>query len=173
MAAKKVLDVNMPGGRAEHDALDREYRDHALWLVSIARRQLGSAGDAEDVVHEAYIRAARYPAVNRTKPRSLLARILRNLIRDRARACRREQAGQRALASADVRAGVHDAEQHSLLALKQIILGMPGTYQEVFLLSRFTALTQAEIAARLGISLKTVEWRLAKALAYCAERIPE
>lgn len=171
MSPRKILKIDAAEEGVQREALDREYRDHSLWLVSVARHQLGSSSDAEDFVHEAYIRAARYPAASREQPRPLLARILRNLIRDRARASKRERAGWRAAASIDGYSDSHEAEQHSLLTLKQIILGMPDTYREVFLLSRFTALTQAEIAIRLEISVKTVEWRLAKALAYCAEQV--
>lgn len=171
VAAKKINCVRA-AMRTQQGALDREYRDHSAWLISLARREVGSA-DAEDVVHEAYIRAARYPAASRSEPRSLLARIVRNLIKDRARSWRRQKIGQRELAASGGTAAAHDAEQHSLLTLKQLIIEMPKTYRDVFMLSRFTALTQVEIADRLGISVKTVEWRLAKALAYCAKRISE
>ena len=172
MTAKKGLQNRTANHPDERDQLDREYREHARWLLSVARRRLGSSAEAEDFVQEAYIRAARYPAGSRTKPRPLLARILKNLIRDRARAWKREQTGRRLLAVADV-PPCSDAEQHSLLVLKQVILGMPDTYREVFLRSRFTTLSQAQIASKLGISLKTVEWRLSKALAYCAESLAE
>lgn len=160
-------------GPHEREALDREYRQHAPWLRAVARHRTGSHDVAEDLVQEAYLRAARYSTAQRSNPRSLLVCILSNLIKDRFRSKARERVG---LAKLSVRPdsieGQHP-QQEELLSLRNAILGMPDPLRQVFLLARFTPATQTEIAKRLNISVKTVEWRLAKALDYCARVVGE
>jgi RNA polymerase sigma-70 factor (ECF subfamily) len=65
--------------------------EHRPFLVGVAHRLLGSADDAEDVVQEAAIRAARSSTVA-DEPRAWLTRVVTNLALDRLRsaAVRRE-----------------------------------------------------------------------------------
>lgn len=62
-------------------------------------------------------------------------------------------------------------EQEAVLELERIVLDLPEKIRDVFVLSRFRHMTNAEIATTLGISVKTVEWRMGKALAYCMSRL--
>jgi RNA polymerase sigma factor (sigma-70 family) len=64
-----------------------------------------------------------------------------------------------------------EGDQEYLLALKRTILSLPPDLRHVFVLSRFTAMTNVQIAEQLGVSVKTVEYRMRKALLLCAERL--
>ena len=59
------------------------------------------------------------------------------------------------------------------LVVKETILSIPEPYRDVFVLSRFDGLTYEEIAARCGLSVKSVEWRLSKAVSHCLKRIQD
>jgi RNA polymerase sigma-70 factor (ECF subfamily) len=148
--------------------LDRHYRRYADWLGRAIRHRFASpAVEVEDVVQEAYLRLARYADEGRDHaPRALLLQIASNIARD---ALRRADVRRRIVVAIDEEPveGRIDADQAEQLQLKQIILALPPHLREVFLLSRFTTMSHAEIARHCGISVKTVEWRMGKALALC------
>lgn len=156
----------------ERTALEWEYREHAEWLRSLASRRIGNPHAAEDLVQEAFVRAARYPA-DRRNGRPLLSRILANLIKDRFRSKSRELAALDSFAAVAGMAVVAEADQAETIDFTNLIVAMPKKLRDVFVLARFTPMTQPEIAVRLGISTKTVEWRLAKALEYCVKHLGE
>ena len=156
--------------------LDSLYRLHKNWLGSALRRRFGLAiaQVAEDVVQETYVRAAPYQAAGVIqRPRAFLLRIASNIARDHLR---HEKLGFAATLAGGglAEAAVGDcqpAEQMAALQLKDIILSLPERYREVFVLSRFGGLTYEEIAHHCDLSVKTVEWRMKKALALCARRL--
>ena len=55
--------------------------------------------------------------------------------------------------------------------LQKCINNMPEAQRETFKLSRFTPLTNKEIAEKLNVSEKTVEYRLSQALKFLKERM--
>lgn len=159
------LPLSKPGVAEEPEEL---YRDHADWLASTLRRRFGPEA-AEDVAQETWLRLLASDAASRVRsPRAFLLRIAANLMIDR----RRRRARRPEAATADAPAGAaQGADQLELLALKQIVLGLPAPLRDVFVLSRYEGMTYQSIAAHLNISVKTVEWRMSRALALCAERL--
>lgn len=153
----------------EDDRLGELYRLYSGWLRASLRRRVG-AQDAEDLVQEAYLRVARHPGVGAVRhPKALLFRIAVNLAVD---AQRRARTARIALEAAT---GIDEASdaprQTQALLLKQVIMSLPDPLREVFVLSRFGGLTYEQIGERLGVSVKTVEWRMSRALAHCAAQL--
>ena len=125
------------------------------------------AQEADDLLQEVWLRVA--PERVRTEirhPPSFLLKIAANL---RAEGMRSRSRASRWLWHQEVlQTGFELDAQADELHAKQIILGLPQPLRDVFVLSRFGGLTNAQIAEQLGIRPKTVEWRMTKALAHCA-----
>jgi len=130
------------------------------------------AGDADDHAQTALLRALERAPEELHNPRAYLARVTRNVAIDEARRIRAR--GGRALALDDLPQSHQPwtaPDQESAVLLKQVILGLPPLYRDVFILNRFVGLTYVEIARRLGVSDKTVEYRMSRALALCQEAL--
>jgi len=63
------------------------------------------------------------------------------------------------------------AEQDEAVLLRQIVSALPPPLRDVFVLSRFAGMTNQDIATACGLSVKTVEWRMTKALALVTLRL--
>ncbi len=169
-------DGDEDGGRGDIAVarrLDSLYRRYAGWLRQTLRSRLGAAPDeADDLVQEAYARIARYTAADSDRhPKALLLTIARNLLRDsRGRAAYRLAAAAPRMVELGELLPI-EPDQAEQLLLKQVVLGIPQPYRDVFILSRFTAMGYEQIAAHLGISQKTVKRRMTKALEHCARQL--
>lgn len=150
--------------------LEALYREHAGWLTAALRRRFGREV-AEDLSQETFARVRPYADGGIRRPRELLMTIAANAARElRRRAAVRApetlQSGPPPAAETAAPAGQFDA-----VLLKQVIAGLPPKLRVVFVLSRFEGLTYPQIAQGLGISVKTVEWRMSRALELCAARL--
>lgn len=149
--------------------VDLLYRDTAGLLQRRIRAQVGSAEEASDLVHEAFSRllGARTGASLRN-PAAFLNQIVRNLLIDRSR----RAAVRPSIVPLEVEGDFAiPPEQGQALELEQmrqryhaIIDGLPPRTREVFLLHRVDELGYREIAERLDISIRTVEWHVAQAI---------
>jgi RNA polymerase sigma-70 factor (ECF subfamily) len=171
--------VSAPPGPADDppgETIEHLYRDHSPWLRRALHRRFGAAVSeiAEDLVQETYLRLAPTTiALAIQRPRALLMRIASNLALDHFR---RRQVDARALErvhlSGAPRPSAHQSgEPLAALELTQVILGLPEPLRDVFVLSRFGGLTYPEIAEHFGVSVKTVEWRMSRALALCTQAL--
>ena len=134
------------------------YGQYSDWL-STRLRQLGVTG-VDDVVQETYLRIAPYQARGEVRhPKSLLLRIATNLVAEEGRRAQRQR---RHAATAPL--WTDAPSQAEAILLKQLVLKLPQPERDIFMLSRFGSLTNEQIAARLDLSVKTVERRITRAL---------
>lgn len=149
--------------------VDLLYRDRAGALQRRIRAQVGSSEEASDIVQEAFSRllgARSGPSVR--NPGAFLNRIVRNLLIDRSR--RAAVQPHHVALEPDTEISV-PPDQGQALELKQmrqryrdIVASLPPRTREVFLLHRIEELGYREIAERLDISIRTVEWHIAQAI---------
>ena len=149
-----------PGLSALHERYDR-------WLTRAVRKRFG-AQDADDVVQDTWVRIASLDLVGAIRhPKAFLLRTAINLALDR----HRHRAVIEKSADALRRSDQAQSDQLEAVLLEEIVLGLPAPLRDVFVLSRFACLSHAQIGEQLGISIKTVEWRMTKATALCTARL--
>jgi RNA polymerase sigma factor (sigma-70 family) len=147
--------------------LDIIYRRHAGWLVAFLGRRFGREV-AEDLAQETFLRLANSSPEWRS-PKSFLARTALNAAQDHFR---RESAQRRPrlVASSEAHEGVTLPDQMETLFHDQVVSQLPRNQRDVYCLNRFGGMTNDEIAAHLGITVKAVEKRMTKALKFCTAR---
>jgi len=165
-------DGSQVGAPAEDGSIDDLYRRYSSWLKAMLRRR-GAADQAEDLTQEAYIRLAPYRAAGPIlHPQGLLLRIAENLAYNERRRAGRERNGQRRLAELTPFHASHaDPDQAEAVLLRQVLEDLPPLYRDIFVLNRHAGMTYEQIAAHCGLPIKTVEWRMSKALALIAARM--
>lgn len=147
-------------------ALADLYGRYSRWLTSRLRARYGDA--AEDLVQETWLRVAPYQTRGAIRfPKALLLRIARNIAIDQSR----QANAAHAHASQNPAIDHTDASQLSDLITKDAILSLPDDLRVVFVLNKIVGLTYEEVAARTGLSVKAVEWRLSRALIHCASQL--
>lgn len=154
--------------------LEHYYRE----LLGFLSRKVADRSMAADLAQESYVRvyAAQASGSAIVNPRALLYQTARNLVIDHHR-------------HGDVRSGVEVAappgeggdapgpaglEPEAALASGQGVAAMvaaidslPPRCREAFMYNRFDGMTYAQVAARMGISVKAVEQHIKHALDAC------
>lgn len=137
------------------------------WLAAQIRRRFSSQ-PSEDIAQETWLRMAALDSLDAIRhPKAFLLRVASNLALGQVRhgaVAERFTAMTPSLAHAE-------SDQLETVFFRQMILDLPQPLRDVFLLSRVGGLTNSQIAEQLGISPKTVEWRMTRALARCAAQI--
>lgn len=149
------------------DGLESLYRLYAAWLGERLARRVDAA-DAADLVQETYLRIRPSEALTKRHPKAFLLRVAMNLLRDKVRRDTRR-------CRAQDHTSHHQpcADQIEAVLLKQIVASMPALYRDVFVLSRFSGMTYNQIATLRGLGVKTVEWRMSRAIEHCARQLDE
>lgn len=147
-------------------------------LMRVVRRIVGNRATAEDVVQDTFVKLLRRaPAEGVANARSYLAKSASNLAIDYLR---RERAHARRFVSGEPA----DSEvcprplpdaivqgRQELAILMSAVQQLPPKCRIVFILYREHELTMKEIATHVGISEKTVEKHIMRAMVHCRGRL--
>jgi RNA polymerase sigma factor (sigma-70 family) len=161
-------------GRGDEHVAAGVYAESYVDLTRYLRRLCGDAALAEDLAQEAGMRllaAARREQIEH--PRAFLFHAAANLARDQLRRRIVAQEHAEALGEFETAPGTdHIAAVHQEVALvARAISDLPERARAVLQLARIEGYSQKEIAARLGITPKTVENHLTRALAQLTARL--
>ena len=140
-------------------------------LYAFLRARCNSAEDAEDIAQDCMERLMRYRSHAEDELRLLLYRIARNRLADRGRSP--HAAPHLPLAEQDLPSEapfstpgpLRQAESGQMLnTLRQALLKLPERCREAYLLNRINGMSYSQIARHRGITAKTVEKHVARAL---------
>lgn len=169
--------MNTPSSEPEGLPPPASARDYgAFYCATVAplraylARLLGDRDEAQDVAQNAFVRIQ--PSVDAgtaREPRLLLFATARRLALNEIRRRRRHPldgtGGTRLELTPSAEVSVEEivAARQELAHFEEILLQLPPGCRQVFLLRKVEDLTHAQIARRLGISVKTVENHMTRA----------
>lgn len=146
-------------------------------LLKFLRRRT-DRNRAEDILHDVWINLReRGDSEAWKEPRAVLFTAAANLATD---AHRRRLVEQRISSSggwygeSDGTSASPEAQleaESDLEKLEAVLANLPSECREAFLLHRLESLTHAQIAARLGVSTKSVQRYIERALRQCVEAV--
>lgn len=139
-------------------------------LLASARKMVGDADAAADLVQDAFIRVLSNESWSRIDaPHAYMLRLMKNLAIDklrRARIARFDQLSQ--VDGVDVADEAPDAfrvtsGREQLARLNEVLKALPERCRSVFVMRRIEERSPREVARQLGVSPSTLEKRLARA----------
>jgi len=148
------------------------YRAHHGWLNTWLRSHLGNAADAADLAQDTFLRLLqRTERLELSAPRAFLRTIARGLVIDHWRREELHRAYLETIAhlpaaeapSLETRALLLELLEH----IARLLDGLKPKVRKAFLLSQCEGMPHKDIAAQLGVSLRTVERYVADALFHC------
>lgn len=155
------------------EGLSALYDRHAPGLLALARRILGGAGDAEDVVQEVFVHvwnhASRYDS-SRSSVSTWLVLVTRSRAIDRLRHLQVVDRSHRSHESAqrEVLSSAGDASSEGVESvlvrerrerIRRELENLPPEQRQVLEMAFYDGLSQTEIAARADLPLGTVKTR--------------
>lgn len=146
------------------------YDAHHGWLECWLRKRLGNASDAADIAQDTFVRVLSREMALR-EPRAMLTTIAQGMVANLYRRRDIELAYAQALAARPEQHAMSPETRaimlETLVEIDALLNSLPPLVRDAFLLSQLDGMGQADIAARLGISLATVKRHIARAMLQC------
>ncbi|MET4169522.1 RNA polymerase sigma factor (sigma-70 family) [Bradyrhizobium sp. LA6.1] len=140
-------------------------------------RRLGSSDLASEALNETYLRLEGMRGLGPVRsPKAYLFRIALNIAADRRRAEKRRLTVDEVDALLEIPDDRPDAarvieDRSEVNLLRHAIAELPERRRRVLMLSRIDGMPNREIAALLGVTVRTVETDLKQAVEHCADRL--
>lgn len=153
------------------------FRDYYKPLVRYGNTFLKDSDEAEDVVQQVFVslweKRARLDI--HTSMRAMLYKAVQNACLNKIKQVKVRNAYAEDLKAATIPGEVSDPVQVSELneRIQQALESMPEQCGRIFKMSRFEQLRYQEIADQLGLSVKTVENQMGKALKIVREELKD
>lgn len=155
------------------DGLRAAILEHRTALIRYLTARRVPPDEAEDIVHDLYVKLENQPAGPVAEPRAYLYRMAENLLLDRRRSAGRRTSREQAWSTAQ-RGPARDADdrpsaeavligRERLAAVTEALAALPERTVMVFRRYRIDGAAQKDIADELGISLSAVEKHLQRA----------
>ena len=162
-------------------ALETLFKDCFKPLCAYCQYRFGfDLNEAKEAVHTGFIKLweSRETISPHSAARAYLYKIVRNVSLDMLK---HEQVKQRHAmfvsknqSSQETTAGFHESERRQLSAdIDKAVAELPEQMRKIFELSRYEGLKYAEIAARLDLSVKTVETQISRALVKLRQKLAD
>lgn len=156
-------------GSSDGPDFDLLYRNHAPSLRRRIRARVRSQEEANDLVQDAFARLLGAQSLSRVRdPGAFLNRIIRNLLIDRNRRLSARSPHVPLGKDEDVAVAPEQGQGIELEQMRQryreLVESLPPRTREVFVLHRMDGHSYKQIAERLDISIRTVEWHIAQAI---------
>ncbi len=169
-------DTNI-GNKLDKHSFEELFRSFFPSLVLFARKYISDPDTAKEIVHNVFLNLwERRQQLDTGSPlksylfTSVHNRCL-NYIRDQKKFDRDENLFQR-LDSMEFTDGIDRLEEQELeQRIFDALQSLPDKCREIFTMNRFEGLKYAEIAKKSGISVKTVETQMSKALKILREKL--
>lgn len=166
----------MSGVKVDHDQVSVLFQDHREAIVGFLLQRVSCPDVAQDLSQEAYLRLIRQTALPHADNLvGYLYRTAERLAIDFLRHDKRVNANAVPL---DEQLECSRPQPERLTILRQqcerlldAIASLPEQCRNVLLLRKIDELSYADIAIRLGISEKTVQRHLVKAILHCQRRL--
>jgi len=160
-------------GTMDKTAFEALFRKFFPALMAFSLKYLPDEDDAREVVHNVFINLWDKKASLDTSQslKSYLFTAVHNrslnVLRDRRKFSDEEMPEISSGENVHAQMESVELEEH----INDVIAGLPEKCREIFELNRFDGLTYGEIAEKLGISVKTVENQMSKALRILREKL--